>query len=338
MQTVTLTSPLDMHLHLRDGDMLNLVAPYSMLPFAGAIIMPNITPLVDSEMAIDTYKARILDACEDACFEPYMTLFMKPYDVDFLTKIKNKIKAVKLYPAGVTTNSENGVKSLEAMYPTLEIMQELGIILSIHGETHGDVFEREAEFIEVYKMLAKQFPHLKIIYEHISDARGIRLVDEFENIYATVSLHHMMLTRDDLMGEKFNPHLFCKPVVKTQKDALELKKYALNAHPKVCFGSDSAPHPRLAKESGSAPAGIFTAPIILPALAQLFEREGKLENLQKFVSDNAVNIYGLKNVPNKQITLSKTPFEVPNLIKSSETEVVPMWAGKTLEWSVAGIE
>ena len=335
MQTITINSPLDMHLHLRDGDMLSLVAPYSMEPFAGAIIMPNITPLVDSIEILEEYKSRIM-ACSQSAFEPYMTLFMKPYTAEFLQSARNKIKAVKLYPAGVTTNSENGVKSLEAIYPTLEIMQELGIILSVHGETHGDVFEREAEFIEVYAMLARQFPRLKIIYERISDARGLRLVEEYENIYATISLHHMILTRDDLMGEKFNPHLFCKPVIKTAKDGETLRKYALSAHPKVCFGSDSAPHPRSAKESGSAPAGIFTAPIILPALVELFEAHDRLDNLQAFVSDNARKIYGV-TPPAKSVTLQKSPMSVPESIKSDKAETVPMMASKSIGWSIKEI-
>jgi len=335
MQTITLNSPLDMHLHLRDGDMLSLVAPYSMEPFAGAIIMPNINPLVDNLEILEDYKSRIM-ACSKSAFEPYMTLFMKPYSREFLESARDKIKAVKLYPAGVTTNSENGVKSLEAIYPTLEIMQELGIILSVHGETHGDVFEREAEFVEVYAMLARQFPKLKIIYEHISDARGLRLVEEYENIFATISLHHMLLTRDDLMGEKFNPHLFCKPVIKTAKDGEALREFALSAHPKVCFGSDSAPHPKTAKESGSAPAGIFTAPIILPALVELFEKYDKLDNLQAFVSDNAIKIYGV-TPPIKSVTLQKSPMRVPESIKSTDAETVPMMADKNISWSIKEI-
>lgn len=336
MQTITLNSPLDMHLHLRDGEMLKLVAQYSTKPFSGAIVMPNITPLVDNAEVLNSYRQRILDAANDLNFEPYMTLFMKPYSKEFLETMSDKIKAVKLYPAGVTTNSENGVKSIEAIYPTLEIMQELGIVLSVHGETHGDVFEREFEFTSVYAMLAKQFPKLKIIYEHISDGRGIKLVDEYENIYATISLHHMLLTRDDLMGEKFNPHLFCKPVIKTKQDADEIKKYALNAHPKVCFGSDSAPHPRAAKESGLAPAGIFTAPLILPALCELFEQNDKLENLQKFVCDNARNIYNVIP-PQKSVLLVKKDMTVPETIKSEEAETVPMMAGKNISWSIESV-
>jgi dihydroorotase len=185
-------------------------------------------------------------------------------------------------------------------------------------------------------MLARQFPKLKIIYEHISDGRGLRLVEEHENIFATISLHHMTLTRDDLMGEKLNPHLFCKPVIKTAKDAETLRSFALKAHPKVCFGSDSAPHPRVAKESGSAPAGIFTAPILLPALVELFEKHDRLDNLQKFISDNAQRIYNV-SPPKKSVKLQKIAMQVPESIKGQNAEVVPMMAGKNISWSIESI-
>ena len=336
MQKITIDSPLDMHLHLRDGDMLTLTAPYSTEPFAGAIIMPNITPLVDNLEVLNSYRERILQSSQNSSFEPYMTLFMRPYTKEFLESATDKIKAIKLYPAGVTTNSENGVKSIEAIYPTLEIMQELGLILSIHGETHGDIFEREAEFVDVYANIAKDFPKLKIIYEHMSDARGLRLLEEHENIFATISLHHMLLNRDDLMGEKFNPHLFCKPVLKTTKDSEAIKRYALSAHEKVCFGSDSAPHPRSSKESGSAPAGIFSAPVLLPALAELFEANDKLDNLQKFISTNAQKIYQV-TPPKKSVTLQKTEMKVPESIKNAQVEVVPMMSSKSISWSIEKI-
>ncbi|HOI83796.1 MAG TPA: dihydroorotase [Campylobacterales bacterium] len=338
MQTFTLKSPLDMHLHLRDGDMLSLVAPYSAEEFAGGVIMPNITPPIMTLDALHAYRKRVLAACGNHLFLPYMTMFLKNYDDSFIEEAAAHIIAMKLYPAGVTTNSEEGAKSIDSLEPQLKAMEALGVPLSVHAETHSpNLFLREQNFIPILEYIAKKFPKLKIMFEHISSKEGLRLVEEYENIYATITLHHMLLTVDDLMGEKLNPHLFCKPVVKTAADRDAVLEAALNAGPKVMFGSDSAPHPRAAKESGSAPAGIFSAPALLPKLLEIFERHGKLENLQKFISDNAQAIYGIKP-PEKFVTLEKSSSKLPSVCKSKESEVVPMFAGENCEWRIVGVE
>jgi len=327
-----LLSPLDMHLHLRQGDMLKTVAPLSAKAFSSAIIMPNTTPPITTKEQLLAYKQEILNATKDDNFTPLMTLFFKnDYTYEFLKEIKDEIRAIKLYPAGITTNSEGGVSTInvETLAPTLKAMSELNIPLSIHGETDGFVMDREAEFIPIYKALAKAFPELKIIMEHITTKASADALSEFDNLYATITLHHLYITLDDVAGGLLQPHLFCKPIAKRPEDRDALLNLALNANPKVMFGSDSAPHPKSAKEAPGCAAGVFTAPIALPLLAQLFEKHNKLDNLQAFVSDNAQKIYNIS--PNeKTITLVKKEFVIPNSYK----DVVPFMAGKTISWSI----
>ncbi len=332
---VVLKNPLDMHLHLRDNEMLQKVAPFSARFFSGALIMPNLVPPVTTKERLLGYKARIADAIGAESFEPYMTLFFKEsYDYDFLSDIKNEILAVKLYPAGVTTNSEAGVKGVDIrrLGPVFEAMSDLGIPLCVHGESEGFVMDREAEFIPVYEKLAKSFPKLKIIMEHITTKEAVEALERYENLYATITLHHLYITLDDLAGGLLRPHLFCKPIAKRPEDRMALRRAAFSAHPKVMFGSDSAPHPREKKEAPGCAAGVYTAPVALPALAQLFEEAGVLDNLQKFVSDNAKVVYGV-NPPKKEVVLIKEPYRV----EREYCGVVPMFAGESLKWRVADV-
>lgn len=330
---ITLNSPLDMHLHLRDEQMLKTVAPLSAKYFSAGIVMPNLLPPITSEEQIKSYKQRILNAIDDE-FEPLMTLFFKDsYDYEFLASVKPLIKAIKLYPSGITTNSENGVSSIDAksLKTTLDAMSELGIPLCVHGESDGFVMDREAEFSSVYESLATSFPKLKIIMEHITTKKSVELLDKYENLYATITLHHLYLTLDDVVGGMMKPHLFCKPIAKRPEDKEALLEVALNAHEKVMFGSDSAPHPKSKKEAPGCAAGVFTAPIILPALAMLFEKYGKLDNLQPFLSDNACRIYNF-TPPKKEIALVKKPLLVPKDFGG----VVPLFADEKLSWNYDG--
>lgn len=332
---IKLDSPLDMHLHLRDEDMLKVVAPLSAKTFSGAMVMPNLVPPLTSKEALLGYKDRILKAIGNENFKPYMTLFFKTdYSYEFLKDIKDEILAIKLYPAGITTNSEGGVDdfSIDYLAPVLEAMSELGIVLSVHGETNGFVMDREAEFIPIYEKIAKRFPKLKIVMEHITTKKAVEALEKYENLFATITLHHLYITLDDVAGGLLRPHLFCKPIAKRPEDRMALRKAAFMAHPKVMFGSDSAPHPRDKKEAPGCAAGVFTAPIALQALAQIFEEAEVLENLQKFVSENAKKIYGI-NPPKKEVILEKEDFLVP---KSYEN-VVPMFAGETLKWSIKSV-
>jgi len=333
---VQLTSPLDMHLHLRQEDMLKIVAPLSSKSFSGALIMPNTLPPITTKEQVLAYKQDILNAIGSDNFTPLMTLFFKnDYTYEFLKDIKDEITSIKLYPDGATTNSDGGVASfdIESLRETLEAMSELEIPLNIHGETTGFVMDREAEFIPIYEQLAKAFPKLKIIMEHITTKDAVEALDRHPNLYATITLHHLYITLDDVAGGMLHPHLFCKPIAKRPEDREALLKVALNAHPKVMFGSDSAPHPKNKKEAPGCAAGVFTAPIALPLLAELFEKHNKLENLQKFISDNARSIYKL-NIKNKEILLEKKDFLIPD---SYNKTIVPFLASKNINWRVMNI-
>ncbi len=319
-----------MHLHLRDGDMLNIVAPLSAAYFSAGIIMPNLVPPITDISELVSYKKRIQNACQNHEFEPLMTLFFRDdYDKKFLEKAKPYISAIKLYPAGITTNSSGGVSNINSYFlaKTLDAMGELEIPLCVHGESNGFVMDREAEFANIYEKLVSSFPKLKIIMEHITTKTSVDLLERYENLYATITLHHLYLTLDDVIGGMMNPHHFCKPIPKRPEDKEALLHVALNAHKKVMFGSDSAPHPIHKKECCGCAAGVFTSPIALPALCELFEKYQKLENLQAFISDNAQKIYNFKP-PKKQIILEKKPFKV----KKDYDGVVPLFAGEELSW------
>ena len=333
--THTLISPLDMHLHLRDEAMLATVAPLSAHTFSAGIIMPNLVPPITTIEAANAYKERILKASGSHTFDPLMTLFFRAdYSRAFLEEASSYIKALKLYPSGITTNSEGGVASMdiETLRPTLETMSDLGLVLCVHGETNGFVMDREKEFGSIYESLAAAFPKLTIVMEHITTKESVALLDKYDNLYASITLHHLLITLDDVAGGMLKPHLFCKPIAKRYEDRDALLLVALKAHPKVMFGSDSAPHPLHAKECCGCAAGVFTAPIALQALVELFESHNALANLQAFISDNAQKIYNY-TPPHKEVILEKTPFTVP----SSYENVVPMFANETLTWSIKDV-
>jgi dihydroorotase len=318
-----LISPIDMHLHLREGKMLKDVIGFSAKQFAAAVIMPNLVPPVDNRERLEGYKKEILENSSD--FKPLMNIFMREYSEDELLDLAEDIFAIKLYPAGITTNSENGVKSIENIYPVLEIMQELNIPLSVHGETNGFVMDREREFKVVYEKLAQDFPKLKIIMEHVGSAELLDLLDRYENLYATITLHHLLLTLDEVAGGMLNPHYFCKPIIKTPKDKDAIQKFVKSGHQKVMFGSDSAPHSIKNKLKGAA--GIFSAPVILPALAEFFD--GDVETFQKFISDNARSNFNI-DVPEKVVEIIKEEWVAPQIVG----EVKPMWGGRKFRYKV----
>jgi len=333
--THTLFSPLDMHLHLRDETMLQCVAPLTSRTFAGALVMPNLVPPLTTIEALLAYKERIHKASDSDAFEPLMSIFFRSdYSRAFLEEAALHVKALKLYPSGITTNSEGGVASMdiEVLRPVLEVMSDLGLILCVHGETNGFVMDREKEFCSIYESFAQAFPRLKIIMEHITTKESVALLDKYDNLYATITLHHLLITLDDVAGGMLQPHLFCKPIAKRYEDREALLHVSLKAHPKVMFGSDSAPHPIHKKECCGCAAGVFTAPIALQALVELFDKHNALENLQAFVSDNAQKIYHYKPL-RKEIRLTKTAFKVPTCYDN----VVPMFAGQTLLWSIGDV-
>ena len=325
-------SPFDMHLHLRDGEILRDVVNYTSSQFCGAVVMPNLNPPITSVKLALEYKTRILNSSKYD-FSPFVSLYLtEELDKEELQKAKdNGLFMLKLYPKGATTGSENGVKEIlsDKVLEILEVAENFGFILSIHGETNGFVLDREFEFLPIFESLAKTFPKLKIIFEHLSDRRSIELVERYDNLYATLTLHHMLLSLDDVLGGMLNPHYFCKPILKTPKDKETLLNIALNAHDKFSFGSDSAPHLISKKECNNGAAGIFSAPILLPKLAEVFEKHDSLENLEKFVSLNATKIYNL-NRSNRKITLIKQELKVSKIYN----DIVPLFAGDSMSWSL----
>lgn len=326
---IKLKSPLDMHIHLRQGEMLRYVVPATAAAFAGAVAMPNTLPPVDSLERLLAYRREILAAANHEIFEPLMVLFFRDYSEAELIAARPHLLGVKLYPDGITTNSSGGVTSFREAERVLARLEALDIPLLVHGETHGFVLEREAQFLATYERWAQQFPRLRITMEHLTDRRSLALLDRYENLRATITLHHLTYTLDDLLGGTLNPHAFCKPIVKTPADRDALLAAALAAHPKVMFGSDSAPHPRTAKHHQGA-AGVYSAPVLLPALASLFEQHRALHHLPNFVSYNARHLYGYEPLE-RLVTLRKEPWTVPENLPG---DLTTLHAGKTLDWQI----
>ena len=326
---LTLNSPLDMHVHLRQDDMLRFVAPFTAEQFVGAVCMPNTLPPVDNAERLDAYTASIRKAVGDLSFDPYVPLFFRDdFTREELTAMRERLFGVKLYPAGVTTNSDAGVAELGKIEPVLDILQDLDLPLLVHGETNGYSHDREREFVAVYDHIASTFPRLRLIMEHISTVEAAEFLDKHENVFATITLHHLCHTLDDVLGGAFNPFYFCKPILKSPRDRDALQDLVKSGHPKIMFGSDSAPHTEVAKRTEGA-AGCFTAPILLPRLAEFFEDHGLLDQLQAFVSDNAQRIYRL-DPPRRSVVLEARTWTVPPRYGS----IVPMNAGAHLRWKV----
>jgi dihydroorotase len=327
---IFLQSPLDMHIHFRAGAMLDLVAPLSAETFAGGVIMPNLVPPVADLERLEWYTGEVRRAVGDHVFTPYMALFFRNYSEADLAAVRESIIGIKLYPEGVTTNSEGGVKSVSDAEQTMAMMQDMDIPLLVHGEVpESFVMDRESDFLPTYDELAQKFPRLKIIMEHITTAAAVKLLDRYENVHATVTLQHLLITLDDVAGGLLNPHLFCKPIAKRPEDRDALLHAALTAHPKLMFGSDSAPHPLEKKECCGCAAGVFTAPVALAMLAELFDAHDALDKLQAFVSGNAQSIYGL-TPPAKTVHLVKEPCTVP----AKYGDVVPIRSGGEIGWRV----
>lgn len=272
-------------------------------------------------------------------FSPLMSLYISDdlSEDDLKQAAKNNIKILKLYPKGATTNSADGLSEIlsEKFLKLLESAEKLSFILSIHGETNGFSMQREKEFLPIFSHLARTFPRLKIIIEHLSDAASIDTIEKHENLYGTITLHHMLLSLDDIVGGKLNAFAFCKPIVKTPRDRDAILATALSAHPKFSFGSDSAPHSVNAKLAGAA--GIFAAPTALQGLCDLFDKHKKLENLQKFLSDNAQKIYNLKFDFKKRVKMVRKPCAFGDSIPCESEKIAVFLGQKTLNFSIENI-
>ena len=336
-QTLTIRRPDDWHVHLRDGEMLLKVAPYTANQFARAIVMPNLVPPITTVEAAHGYRARILAASGDG-FTPLMTCYLTDNsDADEIARgfEEGVWVAAKLYPAGATTNSASGVTDIRRIYPVLERMQRIGMVLCVHGEVTDpevDVFDREAAFIDrVLSALVEDFPGLKIVLEHITTEDAASFIEGRQNVAATVTPQHLIINRNAMFAGGLRPHAYCLPVAKREKHRLAVRRAATSGSPKFFLGTDSAPHLREAKESACGCAGIFNAPFALESYAQVFEEEGALDELEAFASLNGPAFYGRS--PNEgTITLEKGETTVPEQIEG----IVPFHAGETLCWRLKG--
>lgn len=337
-QTLTIRSPDDWHVHLRDGDMLRKVAPYTAREFARAIVMPNLIPPVTSPEAAAAYRRRIL-AASGTDFTPLMTCYLTDQtSPDELARgfEESMWVAAKLYPAGATTNSSSGVTNFRNIYPALERMQQIGMVLCVHGEVTDpdiDVFDREAVFIDrILSQLTRDFPALKIVLEHISTTEAVDFIAGGKsNLAATVTPQHLMLNRNALFAGGLRPHAYCLPIAKRETHRLAVRRAATSGARNIFLGTDSAPHALEAKESACGCAGIFNSPFALESYATVFEQEGALDKLESFASVNGAAFYGLP-LNEGTITLERAQTQVPNEIEG----LVPFHAGETLPWRFAG--
>ena len=336
IETLTIRKPDDWHVHLRDGDMLRLVAPYTARQFGRAIIMPNLTPPVTTVELARGYRDRIL-AAAGAGFTPLMTCYLTDHaDPDELARgFEEKVWiAAKLYPANATTNSASGVTDVGNIYPALERMQSIGMVLCVHGEVTDpdvDVFDREAVFIDrILSRVTHDFPSLRIVLEHITTREAADFVrDAGENVAGTVTPQHLIINRNALFAGGLRPHAYCLPVAKREEHRIAVRAAATSGSPKFFLGTDSAPHARGAKESGCGCAGIFNAPFALETYATVFDEEDALDRFEAFASLNGPAFYRLP--PNTEtVTLQRGEANVPDEIGG----VVPFLAGKALAWQM----
>ncbi|GAA4029679.1 dihydroorotase [Sphingomonas rosea] len=339
---LTIRSPDDWHLHLRDGAMLEAVAPYSARQFARAIIMPNLVPPVTSVDAARAYRERIRAAAGPG-FEPLMTCYLTDsIDPDELERghAEGVWVAAKLYPAGATTNSHSGVTDVRYIHAALERMQRIGMVLCVHGEVTDpeiDIFDREAVFLErVLAPVLRDFPDLRIVLEHITTADAAEFVMAAgPNLAATITPQHLHLNRNALFAGGLRPHAYCLPVVKRERHRLAVRAAAVSGSPKFFLGTDSAPHLKEAKESGCGCAGIWNAPFALESYAAVFDEEGALDRLEGFASEHGPRFYRLP-LNEGTVTLERAAVTVPERLPAAGSDLVPFHAGETLGWRLAG--
>ncbi len=344
-QTLDIRKPDDWHLHLRDGAMLRGVVGHSAGCFARALVMPNLVPPVATGAQALAYRKRILDALPAGSkFAPLMTLYLTeqtdPSDVA-RAHGEGVALAVKLYPAGATTNSQSGVRDLAKVEGVLEKMSEIGMPLCVHGEVTDpsvDIFDREAVFIErVLDPLRKRIPELKIVLEHVTTKSGIDYICSARSgLAATLTVHHLAINRNAMFKGGMRPHYYCLPVAKREKHRLALREAAVSGDKRFFLGTDSAPHADEFKETACGCAGIFTAPNAIAVLAQVFEQEGALDRLEGFTSVNGANFYGLPlNEPRIRITRRDTPSAGPTKIETDAGPVTVFDPEIPVYWEVS---
>jgi len=341
--SLTLTRPDDWHLHVRDGDALDVVVPHSAACFGRALIMPNLRPPVTTTVQALAYRERILASVpEDMAFEPLMSLYLtdntQPEEID-CAKASGVVIAAKLYPAGATTHSDAGVTAIDLIHPVLERMEKLGLVLCVHGETTAvdvDIFDRERVFMEkTLSPLVRHFPGLKVVFEHITTSEAAQFVRAAgANVAATVTAHHLLYNRNALFAGGLRPHHYCLPVLKRETHRRALVKAVCSGSPRFFLGTDSAPHAARAKEAACGCAGCYTAPLALGLYAEVFEAEGALDRLEAFASLNGAAFYGLS--PNvDKITLQRKSWKAPNHYDYGDDRLIPLRAGETVAWRLA---
>ena len=340
MNRIRIRRPDDWHLHLRDGALLEAVVPATARSFARAIVMPNLKPPVRTVADARAYRDRILAARPAGSdFEPLMTLYLtETTTADDIREAAESdfVHAVKYYPAGATTNSDSGVRQLERAYPTIEAMEEHGVPLLMHGEvTDGDidVFDREAVFIERHlEKLRSTFPALRMVLEHATTADAIDYVNSAPGpIAATITVHHLMFNRNALFEGGLRPHHYCLPLIKRERHRRALVKAATSGNERFFLGTDSAPHPKHAKESDCGCAGVYSAPAAIELYAEVFEAAGALDQLEAFASLNGPAFYGL--APNEDtIELERTPWLMDRELTAGDDRIVPLCAGSEIAW------
>ncbi len=339
--TITLTRPDDWHLHVRDGEALQTVVPHTAAQFGRAIIMPNLRPPVTTAAQAVAYRERIQAAVpEGVAFEPLMTLYLTDkLPPDEIKRAKDAgVVAVKLYPAGATTNSDAGVTDLRKTYKTLEALQREGLLLLVHGEVTSpeiDLFDREAVFVDTQLIpLRRDFPELKIVFEHITTkeaAQYVQAADRFTG--ATITAHHLLYNRNAIFSGGIRPHYYCLPVLKRETHRLALVAAATSDNPRFFLGTDSAPHPAHLKEHATGCAGCYTAHAAMELYAEAFDAVGALDKLEAFASFNGADFYGL---PRNQgsITLKRKSWTPPVSFAFGEAELKPLRSGESLAWKL----
>ena len=347
IDNITIQRPDDWHVHFRDGAMLATVVPFTAMRFARAIIMPNLVPPITTIVGANAYRKRILMALpEDSEFVPLMTCYLTD-DADSNEIIEGYatgvFSAVKLYPAGATTNSNAGVTELGNVFSIFERMQEAGMPLLVHGEITDpevDVFDREAVYIDrVLKSIVSNFPELKVVMEHITTKDAVdfvraRAAEAPGRIGATITAHHLVINRTDIFRGGIRPHLYCLPIAKREAHRLAVREAATSGEAPFFLGTDTAPHAKTAKETSCGCAGIFTAPTALEIYTQVFDEEGALDKLEAFASLNGPAFYGLE-VNEAVVRLQRTETISPETVNTSDGDLLHVFgAGETLAWQV----
>jgi dihydroorotase len=340
-QTLTITRPDDWHLHVRDGAAMASVVPHSAAQFGRALIMPNLRPPVTTAALAAAYRERILSALPSgSTFQPLMSLYLtdKLAPEEIVRARAAGVVAVKLYPAGATTNSDAGVTDLRKTYPTLEAMQREGILLLVHGEVTDpevDIFDREAVFLERHLIpLRRDFPELKIVVEHMTTREATQYVRDADHFTAaTITAHHLLYNRNAIFTGGIRPHYYCLPVLKRETHRQALVEAATSGSPKFFLGTDSAPHPALLKEHALGCAGCYTALSAMELYAEAFDQAGALDKLEGFASFHGADFYGLPRNTGK-ITLKKEAWQLPETVPFGEAQLKPLAGGETLNWKV----